>query len=325
MNKFSISRFLRLCKLVKAFNQGNKKKYTLRLFNKPDLSYYKDYLFISLCINSNVNEIISMKKNKNLSLEQKTFLQILCPYAECSSEIHQYIQYLIRKRIDEKSSYQEFIEKLSEYTLEHLSKFTQEEYSIIFNNLFPTCYLNGTCFYHFNSDVNSYAALFDKNVINKLNEDNLKSLLKFLNENSDFVIERFLRCLIFNGYSKIHPEIYKILIKKAEQHINYNDIERLINNIPQSDIDKLFNNNLNNISSSESLLVHLDSIMHTFKFRNLSENMYKSIWETIEIFALEDMTRFQRIIKQAMLIFKNEPCYLNKIYALEVMAEIKEG
>jgi len=325
MNKFSISRFLRLCKLVKAFNQGNKKKYTLRLFNKPDLSYYKDYLFISLCINSNLNEIISMKKNKNLSLEQKTFLQILCPYTECSSEIHKYIQYLIRKRIDEKSSYQEFIEELSEYTLEHLLKFTQEEYSIIFNNLFPTCYLNGTCFYHFNSDVNPDAALFDKNVINKLNEDNLKSLLKFLNENSDFVIERFLRCLIFNGYSKIHPEIYKVLIKKVEQYINYNDIKRLMENIPQKDIDRLFCSIISNIQSSESLLTNLSTIINIFCSHRLSKNMYKYIWEPIEFFGLEDTSNTHKIIEYAMLIFKNEQYYLNKIYALEVMAEMKEG
>lgn len=325
MNKFSISRFLRLCKLMKAFNQYNEKKYTLRLFNKPDLSYYKDYLFISLCVKSNVNELISIKKNKNLSLEQKTFLQILCPYTECSSEIHQYIQYLIRKRIDEKFSYQEFIEKLSEYTLEHFLKFTQEEYSIIFNNLFPTCYLNGTCFYHFNGDVNPDAALFDKNVINKLNEDNLKSLLKFLNENSDFVIERFLRCLVFNGYSKIHPEIYRVLIKKVEQYINYNDIERLMGNIPQKDIDRLFCSIISNIQSSDSLLANLGTIINIFPSRRLSENMYKYIWEPIEFFGLEDTSNTHKIIEYAMLIFKNEPHYLNKIYALEVMAEMKEG
>ena len=355
MENFNVDEFLYLYKtysLIK-LRQVSIEELSINLFNQSNkendintmaeiIEEYKNITLFRLCkhfgeyigeytydeeIYVNSIENVSPLVLKNLSIEQKVFVQILFPREDFFLSVHDYIRYIIRNLdIFDISSYikTSYVKiKLGIYALTHFNDkvFTQQEYSIIITQLLPELDLN--------------YLIPNLIVTNKLNEENINLLRNFFLTRSSPILNRlFCKTLQEFNFSDIHPKIYHELfnhilytcIKHNFELRNLKFISKLSTTIPQEDFSKLFNTIVNKINSPSELQDTFECMNETYKYISLSDENYEVLWNRFEVIEMNDLYNdliiYKNLLSLAKEIFPEQ--YMDKINSKILMIDLTE-
>ena len=348
MENFNINEFLYLYKTYSLISHRHVsiEELSINLFNQSNkandintmaeiIEEYKNITLFRLCkhldeytydeeIYVNFIEDISPLVLKNLSIEQKVFVQVLFPKENFFLSVHNYIRYIIRNLdIFDKSSYIKI--KLGIYALTHFNDevFTQQEYSIIITQLLPEIDL-------------SYLTP-NLIVTNKLNEENIDLLRYFFSIRfSSSLNQLFCKTLQEFNLSDIHPKIYHelfnhILLTCIKHNFELRDlkfISKLSTTIPQKDFSRLFNTIVNKINSPSELQYTFECMGETYKYISLSDENYESLWNRFEVIEMNDLHNnsiiniYKNLLSLAKEIFPKQ--YMDKINSKILMIDLTE-
>ena len=297
-------------------------------YGDDETSFYEEYEVYEGEFSSCYAHKNPLKTLKNLSVEQKIFLQVMFPERNLYN-VHEYIKYIIRNISDFKIL-PYLYEKVGLYALIHFNEeFSQEEYYIIITKLLPI--LEHNAFFCYNKYVHELV------ITNKLNENNFKSLRKFIHDTKLILTNNSVYTFLQKvDFSEINSSLYNTMFINTTVHYshasfnidNYKTISKLATIIPQEDFDELFNILLYRVQSSSQLKDVFICMNDLYKYILLSSNVYESLWNTFEFIEgntsnnNKDKNLYKELLSLSEEIFPKE--YKDKIDAKLLMFDLKD-